>query len=132
MIRLVELPAEPSLLGADFEAVRRRYGPPLRCSHGNGLLRFAYAGPRSVWASAVVVADGVVVRMAAGIRPSQGVVRPFHLLGAQLAEVLDELGPVLRRRSTAGGIQLQFASAVVVFALDQVVDVRAADLTTRP
>lgn len=126
MPRLVELPNEPSLLGADFAAVRRRYGPPLGCVVGNGLLRFAYPGARGVLLGAVVVADGVVVAIAPDIRSAPAVPGTRRYLGAHLDEVLHELGPLRHRRCVEGGTELTFATVVLTLCEDCIVAVQEA------
>lgn len=126
MPRLVELPNEPSLLGADFAAVRLRYGPPLGCVVGNGLLRFAYPGARGVLLGGVVVVDGVVVWIAPDIRPAPAVAGTRRYLGAHLDEVLREVGPLRHRRCVDGGTELTFATVVLTLCDDCVVAVQEA------
>ncbi len=86
--------AHDSLLGADLDAVRERYGPPQGCEASGGVLTFAYPGPGGLIADAVVVVDGIVVRIDPRLKRSPAVVGPAALLGAHIEAAIAELGAV--------------------------------------
>jgi hypothetical protein len=114
------------LLGADFDAVRAALGPPLGCRIGNGELRFAYRGPRGVLTDAVVVADGVVVQMQAGLRQSPPMSAPFDLLGADVEAACRACGPWLQTEARGECRRITFAGAVILACEGRIVAVTAA------
>ena len=113
-----------SLLGADFDEVRARFGPPIGCTSGGGVLTFAYPGPRGVIPDAVVVVDGIVVRVANGIRRAPASAGPQSLVGAHAEAAFARFGPVLHAVASRAGRELEFAGAVVTVRDDCVVAVR--------
>lgn len=115
-----------SLLGADLDAVRAALGSPLGCRIGRGVLQFAYAGPRGVLPDAVVVVDGVVVRMHADLRCSPPASSPFDLLGAEVEAACGACGPWLRTEVRGTCRVITFAGAIVIACEGRIVGVRAA------
>jgi len=115
---------DPSLLGADFTAVRARYGAPLRCANRAGVLVFAYPGRDGVIDDAVAVADGVVVRIDPGILPAPATHGVHALLGATVGEVFARFGAPRHVVRRGGACAIEFEHAVVFALEDLVVGVR--------
>ncbi len=115
-----------SLLGADFDEVRARFGAPVGCTSGGGVLTFAYPGPRGVIPDAVVVVDGIVVRVARGIQRAAAPAGLPSLVGAHPEAAFARFGPVLRAVASRAGREFAFATAVVTVREDCVVAVREA------
>lgn len=118
--------APRSLLGADFDTVRAALGPPVGCRIGPGVLWFAYPGPRGVVADAVVVVDGVVVRMREGLRPVPAPSSPHDLLGADVEAAFARGGPWLRAETRGACRVITFAAMVVTTCEGRIVGVGAA------
>ena len=113
-----------SLLAADFDEVRARFGAPVGCTTGGGVLTFAYPGPQGVIPDAVVVVDGIVVRVARGIRCAPASAGLPSLVGAHAEAAVARFGPLLRVVANRAGSELEFATAVVTVRDDCVVAVR--------
>jgi len=113
-----------SLLGADFDAVRARYGCPVSCSAGGGVLTFAYPGPTGVIADAVVVVDGIVVRVDPSVQTAPPVIGPAALLGAHVETAVEQLGIVREVVTSNSTSELVFDGASVTVCEGYVVGVR--------
>jgi len=106
------------LLGADFDDVRARYGVPLACVSRGGMLHFTYPGDRSGIDAAVVVSDGVVVRIDPTIREAPPATGTKALFGARAEEAIARFGPARRVLNRGNACALEFA-AFVAFVLDE-------------
>lgn len=106
-------PLAKSLLGADVGAVCALLGAPQAVVATGGEVHLAYpdAAGRSV-ADAVVIADGVVVRVVAALRPASGS-RPDPRVGRRIEDVAAACGEPMRRSRSELGTELLFADCVV-------------------
>lgn len=102
-----------SLLGADVGAVCALLGAPEAVAAAGGEVHLAYADDsgRCV-ADAVVIADGVVVRVVAALRPAGGS-RSDPRVGRRIEEVAAVCGEPVRRSKSELGTELLFADCVV-------------------
>jgi hypothetical protein len=119
--------APGSLLGADFDAVRARYGTPLACTAGGGVLQFSYPVHGVPTADAVLVVDGVVVGLRDGIEatpPTRGIAA---LLGAGVDQVLTQLGGARAVDVGATHSRFAFAGGEILFYEGRVVAVEPAE-----
>jgi hypothetical protein len=103
-----------SLLGADVGTVCSRCGPPLALAIVGDELRLAYAGGDGKRIDdAVVVVDGVVVRIAPALRALHAKSSPDTMVGRRLEEVMAGHGTPLRLAKTTIGFELTFPTCVV-------------------
>lgn len=102
------------LLGADVGAVCSQCGPPLGLAIVGDELRLAYAGSDGHRIDdAVVVVDGVVVRVAPTVRALTAPNTPETMVGRRLEEVMAGFGTPLRLAKTSVGVELTFPNCVV-------------------
>lgn len=119
-----------SLLGADVGAVCSHCGPPLALSIVGDELRLAYAGGDGQRIEdAVVVVDGVVVRIAPTLRALRTPTAPETWVGRRLEEVMAGFGTPLRLAKTSVGVELTFPSCVVTVHDGYVVAAAAPPVT---
>lgn len=79
-------PLTKNLLGADLAVVCALLGPPLSCSHGDGVLRLTYPdGAGRPRAGAVELADGVVVAFAGDLHEQRAAAAGLASRGRELA-----------------------------------------------
>jgi len=114
----------PSLIGADFDDVRARFGVPLACAGAGGVLQFAYAGDRGVVDDAVVVVDGVVVCIHPDIRRTPEVHGAKAYVGAHVEAAVQRFGPVRRVTVGTASSEIEFDGVVVTVYDDRIVGVR--------
>ncbi len=121
--------ASSSLLGADFDAVRARYGTPLACSAGGGVLQFAYPVRGVPMPDAVMVVDGVVVGLRDGIEATPPVHGVQALLGASVDVAVAQLGSA--RAVTSGSLHHRFTfdGCELMFYEGRVTGVRALTIS---
>jgi len=112
------------LIGADFDDVRARYGVPLGCASRGGLLLFAYPGEDGIVDGAVAVADGVVVRIDAAIRPAPPATGSKALFGARAEEAIARFGPARSVVSRGNACALEFTTFVAFVLDERIVGVR--------
>jgi len=109
----MSIPLEQTLLGSDFAAVRARYGAPLGCSHGEGVLRLTFLGPDgNAVDGAIELADGVVVTEVDGLQPTpRG--SGDRCVGESIECILPRLGAPDRVVSSEDCTRLEFADCIV-------------------
>lgn len=123
--------ATRSLLGADFDAVRARYGTPLGCMAGGGVLQFAYPIRGVSTPDAVLVVDGVVVGMRDGIEPTPPAHGAAALLGASIDVAVAHLGSARAVRSISAQSCFAFDGCEVSFYEGRVAAVQLTDSAAR-
>ena len=118
--------APGTLLGADFDAVRARFGTPLACAAGGGVLQFSYPVHGVAIRDAVLVVDGVVVGIRDDIEAAPPAPGIAGLLGAGIDEVLSQLGSARAVDVGATNSRFAFAGGEILFYEGRVVAVEPA------
>ena len=119
--------AQGSLLGADFDAVRARYGTPMACAAGGGVLQFSYPVNGVPTPDAVLVVDDVVVGIRDGIGATPPATGIAGLLGAGIEQVLAQLGSARAVDVGATHSRFAFAGGEILLYEGRVVAVEPAE-----